>query len=208
MVFYFSSNVVQPPVTLFMGLDKYENEDLIKWGWPEDVWFHVDKVSSAHVYLRLEAGQTLDDIPTAVLEDACQLVKANSINGNKMNNVDIVYTMWDNLKKTPAMEVGQVSFHRDKEVRKFRVEKRSNEIVNRLNKTKREESVDFRAEREKRDASERADKKRVAREQREQEKEDQKRRQEEAELRSYNSLMKSENMTTNYDAGNDSDEFM
>lgn len=29
------------------------DEDLIKWGWPEDVWFHVDKVSSAHVYLRL-----------------------------------------------------------------------------------------------------------------------------------------------------------
>lgn len=29
------------------------DENLIKWGWPEDVWFHVDKVSSAHVYLRL-----------------------------------------------------------------------------------------------------------------------------------------------------------
>ncbi|XP_035778924.1 coiled-coil domain-containing protein 25-like [Anopheles albimanus] len=208
MVFYFTSNVVQPPVTLFMGLDKYENEDLIKWGWPEDVWFHVDKVSSAHVYLRLEAGQTLDDIPSAVLEDACQLVKANSINGNKMNNIDIVYTMWDNLKKTPAMEVGQVAFHRDKEVRKFRVEKRINDIVNRLNKTKVEASVNFRAEREKRDALERADKKQAAREVREKEKEEQKRRQEEAELRSYNSLMKSENMKSNYDDGNDSDDFM
>jgi hypothetical protein len=32
MVFYFTSNVVDPPVTLFMGLDKYENEDLIKAG--------------------------------------------------------------------------------------------------------------------------------------------------------------------------------
>ncbi|XP_050084095.1 coiled-coil domain-containing protein 25 [Anopheles aquasalis] len=208
MVFYFTSNVVQPPVTLFMGLDKYENEDLIKWGWPEDVWFHVDKVSSAHVYLRLEAGQTLDDIPSAVLEDACQLVKANSINGNKMNNIDIVYTMWDNLKKTPAMEVGQVAFHRDKEVRKFRVEKRINDIVNRLNKTKVEASVNFRAEREKRDALERADKKQAARDVREKEKEEQKRRQEEAELRSYNSLMKSENMKSNYDDGNDSDDFM
>uniref|UniRef100_A0A182P903 Coiled-coil domain-containing protein 25 n=1 Tax=Anopheles epiroticus TaxID=199890 RepID=A0A182P903_9DIPT len=208
MVFYFTSNVVQPPVTLFMGLDKYENEDLIRWGWPEDVWFHVNKVSSAHVYLRLQPGQTLDDIPSSVLEDACQLVKANSITGNKMNNIDIVYTMWDNLKKTAAMDVGQVAFHREKEVRMFRVEKRCNEIVNRLNKTKREESVDFRAEREKRDALERADKKRQAREQRELEKEDQKRRQEEADLRSYNSLMKPENMTSNYDAGNDSDEFI
>jgi len=22
-----------------MGKDKYENEDLIKYGWPEDLWF-------------------------------------------------------------------------------------------------------------------------------------------------------------------------
>ncbi|KEI39104.1 uncharacterized protein L969DRAFT_88555 [Mixia osmundae IAM 14324] len=36
-----------------MGVDKFENEDLIKHAWPEDVWFHVDKVSSAHVYLRM-----------------------------------------------------------------------------------------------------------------------------------------------------------
>lgn len=125
-----------------------------------------------------------------------------------MNNIDIVYTMWENLKKTQGMEVGQVSFFKDKEVRKMRVEKRVNDIVNRLNRTKREEHPDFRAEREKRDADERADKKRLAREVREKEKDEEKRRKEEAEIRSYNSLMKSENMTSNYDAGNDSDEFM
>lgn len=53
-----------------------------------------------------------------------------------MNNIDIVYTMWENLKKTPAMDVGQVSFHESNQVRKMRVEKRQNDIVNRLNKTK------------------------------------------------------------------------
>lgn len=58
----------------------------------------------------------IDDIPAAILEDAAQLVKANSIQGNKMNNIDVVYTMWSNLKKTPGMEVGQVGFHKDKEV--------------------------------------------------------------------------------------------
>ncbi|KAF2905440.1 hypothetical protein ILUMI_00732 [Ignelater luminosus] len=139
MVYYFESNVVSPSTTLFMGIDKHENEDLIKWGWPEDVWFHVDKVSSAHVYLRLKSGQTIDDIPSTVLEDAAQLVKANSIQGNKMNDIDVVYTMWNNLKKTPAMEVGQVGFHKEKEVRKIKVAKRVNDIVNRLNKTKKEE---------------------------------------------------------------------
>ena len=36
--------------------------------------------------------------------------------GNKMNNVGIVYTPWDNLKKTNDMEVGQIGFHKQKEV--------------------------------------------------------------------------------------------
>lgn len=174
MVFYFTSNVVSPPVTLFMGADKHENEDLIKWGWPEDVWFHVDKVSSAHVYLRLAPGQTIDDIPNSVLDDACQLVKANSIMGNKMNDIDIVYTMWGNLKKTAGMEAGQVAFHKDKDVRKVRVAKRSNEIVNRLNKTKKESFPDLRIERETRDRLEREDKKKLLREKREKEKEEEK----------------------------------
>ncbi|XP_046676005.1 coiled-coil domain-containing protein 25 [Homalodisca vitripennis] len=207
MVFYFVSNVVSPPVTLFMGLDKYENEELIKWGWPEDVWFHVDKLSSAHVYLRLKPGQTIDDIPSAVLEDAAQLVKANSITGNKMNDIDVVYTMWQNLKKTDGMEVGQVSFHKDKEVRKMRVAKRVNEIVNRLNKTKTTKEVDLRAERETRDQREREDQKRIQKALREKQKEEEKRKQEEAELRSYTTLMKPELMTSNKD-GNDSDDFM
>lgn len=43
--------------------------------------FHVDKMSSAHVYLRLHKGQTIDDISEGVLEDCAQLVKANSIQG-------------------------------------------------------------------------------------------------------------------------------
>ena len=42
-----------------MGRDKFENEDLIRFGLPEDVWFHVDDVSSAHVYLRLLEGEEL-----------------------------------------------------------------------------------------------------------------------------------------------------
>ncbi|CAG9858688.1 unnamed protein product [Phyllotreta striolata] len=207
MVYYFESTVVSPPVLLFMGFDKNENEDLIRWGWPEDVWFHVDKVSSAHVYLRLRQGQTIDDIPSSVLEDAAQLVKANSIMGNKMNDVDIVYTMWANLKKTPDMDVGQVGFHKEKEVRKMRVAKRINDIVNRLNKSKREEHPDFRAEREKRDRLEREDKKKVLREQKKKQEEEERKRRDDAELKSYNSLMSAETMSK-YDDGNDSDEFM
>lgn len=181
---------------------------MIKWGFPEDVWFHVDNLSSAHVYLRLQKGQTLDDIHENVLIDACQLVKANSIQGNKINSIDVVYTLWANLKKTPSMEVGQVSFHNPKQVRKMRVDKRINEIVNRLNKTKIETHPDFRAEREARDAAERQDKKKNLHQQKEREKDDMKKRQEISELRSYSSLHKAENMTSTNLDNNDSDDFM
>lgn len=46
--------------------------------WPR---FHVDDMSSAHVYLRLPEGAKLDDIPPEALEDCAQLVKHNSIQG-------------------------------------------------------------------------------------------------------------------------------
>lgn len=192
-----------------MGIDKYENEDLIKWGWPEDVWFHVDKVSSAHVYLRLNPGQTIDDIPMAVIEDAAQLCKANSKQGCKMNSIDVVYTQWSNLRKTPGMDVGQVGFHSEKEVRKIRLEKRINEIVNRLNKTKVESHPDFRLDREERDRQERLAAKKELKEKQQKEKEELEKRKKEQELRSYSSLFTVDTMKTNRQAADeDSDDFM
>jgi predicted ribosome quality control (RQC) complex YloA/Tae2 family protein len=59
---------------IYMGRDKEENEVLIKYGWPEDVWFHVDNFSSAHVYLRMPDGKTINDIPPSILEDCCQVI--------------------------------------------------------------------------------------------------------------------------------------
>lgn len=209
MVLYFTSNVVTPPMMIYMGNDKNENEELIKWGFPEDVWFHVDKLSSAHVYLRLESGQNLDDIPSAVLDDCAQLVKANSIQGNKVNNLEVVYTMWANLKKTASMDVGQVGFHSEKAVRKIRVEKRINEVINRLNKTKViKDNVDFRSLREERDRKEREDKKAIEREKKKLEKEKEKEREELAKLRSYEGVMSEEKMKSNKDYQSDDDDFM
>lgn len=210
MVIYFKSNVVQPEAHLFMGNDKFENEDLIKWGWPEDVWFHVSNLSSAHVYLRLKEGESIDNIPSSLLDDCCQLVKANSIQGNKMNNVDIVYTPWSNLKKTASMDVGQVAFHSEKEVRKAKVEKRINAIINRLEKTKVViDKVDLRSEREDRDKKERAKQHQSIKEQKQKEKEEQKRKEEYKRIQSYETVMKSDKMTSNKEvSSNIDDDFM
>ncbi|XP_033991503.1 coiled-coil domain-containing protein 25 [Trematomus bernacchii] len=207
MVFYFTSAVVNPQYTIYMGKDKYENEDLIKYGWPEDIWFHVDKLSSAHVYLRVPQGHTIHDIPPEVLIDCAQLVKNNSIQGCKMNNINVVYTPWANLKKTGEMDVGQIGFFRQKEVKLVAVEKKVNEIVNRLERTKDERYPDLAAEKESRDREERNEKKVQIQEERKKEKDDVRKRKEMDELKHYTSLLVDENMQTNED-GNDSDDFM
>ncbi|GAX16986.1 hypothetical protein FisN_5Hh365 [Fistulifera solaris] len=125
-----------------MGRDKYENEDLIRYGLDLDVWFHVDDLSSAHVYLRMKPGMTLEDIPDDVLLDCSSLVKDNSIQGCKKSSVYVVYTRWKNLKKTNDMVDGQVSFHRPENVRRISVEK-NNPIVRALEKTREERFPDL-----------------------------------------------------------------
>ena len=121
---------------------------------PADVWFHVDDMSSAHVYLRLPKGTDWTDISEDALEECCQLVKANSIKGSKIKNVKIVYTPWANLRKTEGMADGQVGYHDRKAVRRTVVEHRINAVVNRLSKTRVEmhnnpsELVALRAERD------------------------------------------------------------
>lgn len=148
MVYYFTSNVVSPSAFVYVGKDKFENEELIKYGWEEDVWFHADKLSSAHIYLRLNEGDAWDAIPEDLLVDLAQLTKANSIEGNKKDNVTVIYTPWSNLKKDGSMAAGQVSFKDPRKVKKILVPQRENPVVNRLNKTKVEKHPDLQQERE------------------------------------------------------------
>ncbi|CAK4032048.1 Hypothetical predicted protein [Lecanosticta acicola] len=208
MVYYFKSTAVDPPAFIYVGKDKVENEDLIAHGWPQDVWFHVDNLSSAHVYLRLPAEQTWDSVPRDLLTDCAQLTKANSIEGNKKDNITVIYTPWANLKKTGDMATGQVGFHNNKLVRKVHVEKRENAIVNRLNKTKEERYPDLRAEKE---AVEREDRKVERIKQQEKKKEDQKLAEERQRLKwqkehMYDDVHTEENMVSNEDY--DPDDFM
>jgi NFACT protein RNA binding domain len=48
--------------------------------------FHVDDLSSAHVYLRMKPNMTLDDISEDLLLDCASMVKANSIAGCKVSS--------------------------------------------------------------------------------------------------------------------------
>ena len=202
MVFFYESSVVSPPALIYMGRDKYENDDMLKYGYDENaIWFHVDSLSSAHVYLRLQPDWTFDRIPAEVLTDCCQLVKYNSIEGNKKNNVKIVYTPWTNLKKEGGHDVGQVSFHSTKMCKYVTVEKRTNEIVNRLTKTRREQVVDFLEEKTRRIQEEKRARKLDIDRIKTQEEIELARQQELESARRYQTLMDSSKMLSNKDVG-------
>ncbi|CEL56905.1 Coiled-coil domain-containing protein 25 OS=Danio rerio GN=ccdc25 PE=1 SV=1 [Rhizoctonia solani AG-1 IB] len=204
MVLFFTSNAVNPPAIIYMGKDKEENEDLIRYGWPQDVWFHVDKLSSAHVYLRLpHTIESWEKIPQELLVDCAQLVKANSIEGNKKDNITIIYTPWDNLKKTGDMAVGQVSFHQNNRasspltlhpkwssglIRVVHVPERVNAIVNRINKTKVVREVDHEQEKVDRIKAESAKRKAAALEKKKADAELAKQREADKAARSYDNL--------------------
>ena len=99
----------------------------------------------------MSESQTWDNLPTDLVTDLAQLTKANSIEGNKKDNVTIIYTPWSNLKKDGSMDVGQVSFKDQKKVKRVMVPQRENPIVNRLNKTKVEKKPDLKQEKDDRD---------------------------------------------------------
>ena len=112
-------------------------------------WFHVDSLSSAHVYFRLctekgpAEGIPIDDLPADSVYDMMQIVKHNSISGCKLASTKIVYTPWSNLKKTFEMDSGTVTYHNTKLCRYSRCDK-DRQRVKELEITKTERAnVDF-----------------------------------------------------------------
>lgn len=143
--------------TVYMGKDSAENDALIEYGWRSDVWFHVDSLSSAHVYLRLpvetalcgcehRCGCLLEAVSEEIVDEMCQLVKANSISGVKMASVSVVYTPHSNLRKEANMKEGAVSFHSATH-RRLKLVEKDRELVKRLEKTRREAFPDLHRER-------------------------------------------------------------
>merc|ERR1712060_122011 len=178
-------------------------EELLKYGFPEDIWFHVDKYSSAHVYVRLPPGtmdmagikdkeegkkklhEAMASLPDKIVTEMCQLTKANSIDGSKAHEVDVVYTPFLNLKKEERMDTGQVGFKDEAFRTLVRNVERDKEIVKNLEKTRVEKKVDLKVEREQRDSEERMRRRKFIEEEKLKKKEEEKKFAEEKELKSY-----------------------
>lgn len=224
MVLFFECS--HPEYVVYMGTDKFENEKLLANGFPEDLWFHVDDFSSAHVYLRIPLkkwrallcdkfppkgippkggmGQLTEEdyrsvIPDAVIEEMCTLVKGNSIEGGKRSEVDIVWSPFSNMRKDQqTMETGTVGFKDEKQCFYVKNCPKNRDDLKRLEKTRKEIDIDLPKELEERMASEMAFRKKVQNDIKSQEKEEKRKAIEMKDLKSYKTLHQNfENVTTN-----------
>lgn len=127
---------------IYVGKDKFENDQLLQIARPqEDVWFHADKYSSAHVYLRLPA-QFTNQIPQIWLDECAQLTREGSREGSQHPNISIVWTGCENLKKTSGMDPGTVGFKSESRVKRLQVRGRNDALLERLVKTRTEMQVE------------------------------------------------------------------
>lgn len=143
MVYFYTSQPSEyaTPHQIIVGKDKFENDMLIKYGYRElnYIWFHADKYSSGHVYLKLlSTEKSLDDVPPDVINDCLQLCKSESIQGNKLPQCTIICTPWHNLRKNKYMKPGEVSFKSTRMIKKLECYARDNKVLNRLQKTRLE----------------------------------------------------------------------
>lgn len=97
--------------TIHIGVDKYNNFELIDNSMDSDIWFHVDGEPSCHVILK-NTGK-LRDIPKQVIKRCAYLCKINS-KAKTQKKCNIIYTKLENVVKTEI--VGQVAVQSFKSV--------------------------------------------------------------------------------------------
>ncbi|CUS22858.1 LAQU0S07e01706g1_1 [Lachancea quebecensis] len=140
MVFFYTAKSDEGcEYCIVVGKDKFENDLLIKYGYKDlnYYWFHADKYSSGHVYLKLlNCESDLRDVPKEIVRDCLQLCKSKSIQGNKLPQCTMLATPWTNLRKSGYMKPGEVSFKSTRKIQKLECYGRENQVLNRLDKTR------------------------------------------------------------------------
>jgi len=83
--------------TIYEGKNAVGNNDILDLCKSDDVWFHINGRSSAHVVLvGVVAGLGLGKIPKQVIKRCCCICKASTRTSDK---VEIIYTERGNLEK-------------------------------------------------------------------------------------------------------------
>eukprot|EP00897_Mesotaenium_endlicherianum_P010656 jgi/Mesen1/9619/ME000659S08992 len=215
MVFYFKVRPEVGDFTIYMGLDKFENEELIKYGLPEDICLEEEKGGHEGARCRKyrTRGQSCIDVMMSMWMSKLSpegLASVATVGFYVFIFNHTLVLCFDHYTRKRPSRSPSLSLRLRRLclpltpaasplVRTARVEKRLNDVVNRLNKTKVERTTDFKAEREAREAQDRAQRKAQLRDKNRREAEERAERERVAEMRSYKGLMAADKMTSNKD---------
>ncbi len=89
-------------ITYYIGKNAKDNFDVIDMGNPNDIWFHIEYLSSSHVVMILpEVEHKMDSkIYNTILKRGALLCKQNTKKMVSLHNVDITYTKLKDVLKT------------------------------------------------------------------------------------------------------------
>ena len=90
---------LQRDVEFYIGTTQYENFDVIDIGSDEDIWIHAKDSSSCHVVCKVPENLNKKEVKYIVKVGAL-LCKSNTNKLKSLKNIDFIYTMIKNIKKT------------------------------------------------------------------------------------------------------------
>lgn len=92
---------------IYIGSNARDNWNLIDNSYPDDLWFHLDNMPSAHIVITQQTNQ-IEDIyySNQIISIAADYCKSSSKNSKNLHKAKIVYTKIKNLKK--GKEIGSV----------------------------------------------------------------------------------------------------
>ncbi len=86
-------------ITYVIGQNQTENHSLLDGAEPDDIWFHVDGISSAHVVAHVPAGLGRKERGKLIKQGAV-LCKSHTHKVVSQRNIPIVYTSCRHVEKT------------------------------------------------------------------------------------------------------------
>ena len=95
------------PITYFIGKNAYDNFKIIDISKPNDLWFHINNISSCHVIANISEPEyeflTKKQFLTIIKKGAL-LCKQNTTKVKEEKKIEIIYTQVKNLVKIPQEE--------------------------------------------------------------------------------------------------------
>ncbi len=95
---------------MFVGRNDRQNDELVKMGKGNDLWFHIRDFPGSHVLVRVKRGA---DVPRSTIEEAARLAVKYSSRA-KDGKGTVIYTYVKYLKKPKRAKPGSVLVTREK----------------------------------------------------------------------------------------------